>query len=1409
MAEELVHCQGDSLPQLEEVEEEEKCCMIVDHSNMRSPMVTVSAAATEHEANDDDDDHHLGTDVRSTMWTDEGQNRSTVEPGSVLGLGSSTLPVPTAVDCGAHEGNDLSGKVKTSLSVEAQPSDSRSDYSDDVVQRPLVTEDDVSASRCLATVTLAADTVTGFCVLQSTDDVIRECSQSSSETSDVIEYGAHETMMSPPMYSDVDGNSPARECTHVVMTTPPDDVIPVNQGGSEEIVGLPHTDEASELLSREPSTDEDIFYEPTARKDHHPMEDETSEFSNKHTNDDAMTGYFLSVDQHETVHSEDDIHRLSLSQSHGVYPITASLQDDVAAPDAITTVNGRHIAGRGCNADDETDLIINCQLNHNIGCDDEFFDASKNAVAACSDAGLFRDGIKSQDVNVEHSDNNNNNNNNNNRSLPHSDDTLLDRLISNNAVNGCCQLLSCGEQRARSTGSCEAAGVGAVRRLLVAEDFQPVPCTGRDFIIAHQSDGAVVSQHSQAFSDFTTCQAGVEPLHHVQSDSCEDGHPDDCNADRSLPAINHHTCPEPPACSPASSDGDFAASQRVGELSESMESESFRSTAEDDSASCLTGSPVLPVYIDEQTCLEPPRLTSRSQPSSDLAAAQKVVDPPDVMGSDMEDSHLVSLTPSPMFTDQQTGLEPCSSSSESIITTSRGHADPVEHMELESSVSPEDGHPDDCIMSPILPLCNEHTCIDYPALLDKEPEAGSVVDWSAGQFGDRNGVKHASETNKDVENPSGMDVLASVCESLVHVGIDQSLLGDAKGVQGIDSDNMMILVYDDVEHLQEKPMDTVRAYDVENDTGHPEKSIKTAADDIHAPSSATLNDIYSTINIEEARDLGHTVDDATEAECCNNQAFSTVCEELDQCASEMHKEYLGEAGNCGDVARTDSDNSVDDLKKNKCILPYFTVANDQDNDDSDDEAEYETSFEEESSADPHDTTLDTKSSGNCSQQSSYNSSDVSDDVTSESDDSDSEGSQHTDDVTFFDDAREFDGIVQPGHLSNQFEGCISEKSITYCADTDALGSEIINCVQPLAEDTCLESFAKVPDNDSDENKQLKLPEELLNEAVPQKADHSELHHTFVRKLTSLEMAEDCSTEVWWHAKLPQDYSVTGENTCQFPVPCKVENDDNSDATGGEEDDFQDTESDHGELANRNVEATKASSSTDEDIAQKPATSKDCLTTEGLPALDETFKLSSEHTSEDSMAGCPFPVNQSTTVYSEDATSYLGLSHTRGAYSATAGDVADSTPFSRQMGQFPSRSFGNESEENWVATKQVRCLEKFCIRDYGSSTAEDAVFHSDKIISHEPATCKDDCTMPPHDVPFSGQMDHITNRSSGNEIELKDLDGSKRDGHVETFGVEDGVSSTAEEDEIFYTDCELDTHMAGRQSSITVVIIIQL
>ena len=1352
MAEEFTQCRGD-IPRQREVEEEQHGCMIVDQCDIevtRSPVIAVSAVDSVLESRSltdetsDVDNDQLGTEVvqssssSSFMQTgsqcEEVVSQSSAEVGAVLGPSSAKLPVACSVadsqaSCGTYEDCDLNMDAEK-VSVKTSPCNGKANSSDAtdsyvVVHQPPATKvelDDVSASCCLATVASAADTVADCCV--TTDDVITTCLQSShitmnsesSETGDVI---AHETMTSPLMYSDADSTPPC-ECTHVVRTTSQDDVMPVNPGRSHNSEGLSQADEAAELC-KELSTNNEISYEPASGKDNHttgglPAADEVSESTKEHVHDYAMTGYSFPMIKHTPYHLEDATDPLSLSQSRGECPITADLHDYITAADAVSVVTTKP----GFNDDsDEGDVFINFQPNDNDGCSGKSLDVDESSACGEEES---QDRMMSEDVYAEHSDYEeekhfSSDNNSDNRLLD-TNDTGLDRSCWNSAVRDHCQPFSCEQQCVRSTGACETTAAGVVGRLMAAEDFQTVPCTDyvlSHFFTTHQSDPVSVSQHSQAYSNFTVSQTVLELSNNVKSCK-ENSHPDDCITSPTLFECEEHTFPEAPA-STVSLANSFITSQRVLEPSEHMESESRVNTMEDDDPAKCIISPCTssPLYYDEHTCDDVPlsqHLTSCLQPSSNATMAQTVVDTPDDMHSESSEkdhpANYIAIS-SACEDDEHACLQPpaCSvSSSDSCFTASQRVAEPLEDVDLESHVSMEDNH------LTCSPVCNDqHTCHEAPmcsASSDKQQEADGILDLSVALFDIRNCSKHVPQTNEDVASPTGMDVLASVCESLVNVSVDQSRLGTSVGT--VDTG------YDNTGHLQEK-------------------SVEAVEDDVDAeyclPSSAMSDDTISTINSAEAGDVKLKRDDDSQPEFYDGFAvFSTAHEQLDQCDSEMYKEY-DEAKNSGDEAQDDSDASMDCMTKNNCCLPDSTAANDDD-DETDDEGEYETSFEE-SSADPCETTLETESpSSSCS---SSQPSDVNDDTTS--DDSSSEGTQCNDDVVAFDDARKFDGMVQPENLDDQ-QGHVSESIVAaHLAGTVMPGCEMIDHFRPSAEDNYLQSVDEVPDNDSDERKQFKLPEELRMESVHHSTGQS-VSHTFDRKLIRLGTVGDCGTEIWWQAGQPQECCVIGENTCQLQVSSEVETDDedaNTSATSSdeEEEDFQDTESGHSTLMYRSVEASKTSS-TDEYISHKLVTGKDNHTTEGLSAIEKTSKLLREHTADESIAGYLFPVAQNTTFHPEDVTDRLGLSQSRG-----------------------------------------ECFLTICLQDLITTS---------------------------HDVSFSGQMNQVTSRSSGDDSE-KNLVVVKQGGYVERFGVEDDDgddgSIRAAEDEAFYTDCALDTHIASKHS----------
>ena len=446
-------------------------------------------------------------------------------------------------------------------------------------------------------------------------------------------------------------------------------------------------------------------------------------------------------------------------------------------------------------------------------------------------------------------------------------------------------------------------------------------------------------------------------------------------------------------------------------------------------------------------------------------------------------------------------------------------------LEPESRASTKNSHLADCIVSPTSPGCHDmsrdrHTCLEATTStsVDEQREAGWVVDW----FDNSKYVKPASQADKDVERPTGMDVLASVCESLVSVvGVECGVLDRVSG-----------------------------ACDFDADTGRTENFVVD-----RSSSSVKSNDTNTSIDSQETGANISKVGGFTEAEGVK----SCEVEELGQCASQTYSGH-DDAKSCHGVTVAELDDNVDDLTTNNRRSTYSAAAAD------DDESEYETSFEE-SSAGPCEITLDSESDNSSVSHTSSESSDADDDVTSES-----EGTQRSDDVVVFDDAREFHRTTQPG---NQYEA----RSISY-EDISEISSEspYDETIEPQTQEICHETFASVPD-EVDDTEQFKLAEESPSECVPQTAGQSKLHTS--RKLIKLAVSEGCSNEIWWNDVLPQ-VCLLGEYTCQLPVSCEVENDDDhtTTTTDDNDDDFQDTETKYGELMNR---------SEDEDSTLEPAT----------------------------------------------------------------------------------------------------------------------------------------------------------------------------------------------------------------------------
>jgi len=518
------------------------------------------------------------------------------------------------------------------------------------------------------------------------------------------------------------------------------------------------------------------------------------------------------------------------------------------------------------------------------------------------------------------------------------------------------------------------------------------------------------------------------------------------------------------------------------------------------------------------------------------------------------------------------------------------------------------GPPPDAVTSPsrdrteddFTPVLDERTCLEVAAC-SASSDAGDLLDWSSG-------VNPASEVDKDdVRSPSGMDVLASVCESLV-VCVERG------GLHGGSA-----------------------ARDLDLDTGHRQNAAETAQDDNVDDEFCTPSSSDSTRNSQPPSDVMFEEDDVTSergdvseaserSEGC--AALSTVCEEvLDERASEMYKESDG-AESCVDADETGGS----------------------------DEDEFETSSEE-SSTGPCDVTLDDESSSG-----DYVSSDVDDDVTD--DESRSEGTPRGDDVLVFDDAREFDGTIQPEHPDNQLDGPLytditeSVPTAHITGSDDAPGGEIIDRIQSSAEEVRHESFATVPSG-VDEKEPFQLSEELLAmQCVPQSADES----VFDGRLIMLGAVEGCSTEVCWRDGLSHDVTAPPDDVSSPLHATRAADDQNFTAANHdeneEEDDaeveFQDTESDHGELAIRSVE--RKSFMQDDYITRDPAI---------------------------------------------DVENY------------TASDVVSGPPsLSRPMGDVTSRSSGNQSEKDLVRGQQGGHAETFGVEDDDSSGAGVEVCYTD-------------------------------------------------------------------------------------------------
>jgi len=404
---------------------------------------------------------------------------------------------------------------------------------------------------------------------------------------------------------------------------------------------------------------------------------------------------------------------------------------------------------------------------------------------------------------------------------------------------------------------------------------------------------------------------------------------------------------------------------------------------------------------------------------------------------------------------------------------------------------------------------------------------------------------------EDIEHRSGMDVLASVCESLVNVDTEAGVQGSTRVTGELSVDE----VGDGDNHL-EKPDDMIAK--------------KFAGD------AAVSNDVGSTKDHLQISDVVSGERDVSERgfsgdHSKSDDTNSTLREKqhFDQSAPEMYQEYI-DANSDGELPETspDCDENDDDQTRKNLVLPYssaavvIAVAAAAVDDDDD---EYATSSDMSSELHGFSTGYETNtdSSDDSSNLGDYDSDeggDADDTITDDSGDTDSEITLYSDEDLGFDDAGKFNGIAQP---NSQCPGDQNGGHSTLCRATREDSENIqlaINSAQRNTEyiehielQIQQESFATVPDTDNTE-----CPEpskEVSADCVPQAADGSKTC-TSGRQYVQLGIVEGCSREFWWQGGVPEDPECV-EDKDELQVPCDDDNYNSADGTDVSSDDDSD------------------------------------------------------------------------------------------------------------------------------------------------------------------------------------------------------------------------------------------------------------
>ena len=543
------------------------------------------------------------------------------------------------------------------------------------------------------------------------------------------------------------------------------------------------------------------------------------------------------------------------------------------------------------------------------------------------------------------------------------------------------------------------------------------------------------------------------------------------------------------------------------------------------------------------------------------------------------------------------GLQPVTSQSSKDIpdvSVTDSKSPPLD-IDPESDVSTESGHysaDDSTKLSSS--TCEKNACLEadtYPVLSEKRDKVYCVLDSSAVlpySAGERKyqDVRPDAQTDKEMEQLTGIDIMASVCECLVNANAEgDSSLIEAGEVYGSNRNGQFGHCAEMVEENcegEQCALDTVAL----NDTA----SAAEQQDTCHCEVLSCHDNSNSCVPVSRVFEEDDDDDD-------------------DDGASQTNKEYqYADDKNSEDVAQTspDDDDDVDDDAAADAVVvlaaaaaatsaAVAVAAAAADDDDDDDYDSDETSASRDLSSEPYEFSIESsETETNNSSDSYYDSdeqSDKDDKKTDDSDDSDFEGSLCSDDVMAFDEARESDRTTESQDDQNE-EQYVPQQDTSEdrLRNMHATVNSTSSCTERInrtemempVQKVGKESFAMVPD--TDDNECCKLLKEVLTECVGQTADQSETF-TFGRNCVNLGLSEGCSSEFWWRGGVIRDDDLVVDNKYELQVPCDDDSDDDDD------DDVDDVEViDCGEFVNPSLDKTAhiETSSTDVNITSETA-----------------------------------------------------------------------------------------------------------------------------------------------------------------------------------------------------------------------------